>query len=155
MNSHELNEEETNKNVVRRIYQECLNEGKLEVAEQMIAPGFVSPGPDGGTGPEAFKTTASRLRNAFPDIHFNLQDLTAENDRVALRWTWEGTHLGAFMRFPPTGKRVRQEAQVMYRLAAGKIVSAVIQVDRLGFLQQLGVLPEIPGILGAPQPATA
>ncbi len=53
------------------------------------------------------------------------------------------------MNIPPTGKQVRQDAMVLYQLADGKVVEVKIQNDRLGFLQQLGLIPEISGIVAA------
>jgi steroid delta-isomerase-like uncharacterized protein len=150
MISDQFNPEETNQAVVRRLYDECLNQGKFEVADQIIAPDFISPGPEGGTGPAGFKKIAGSLRTGFPDIQFTIHEVVAENDRVALRWTWEGTHRGTFMNIAPTGKQVQQEAIVMFRLAEGKITELKAQVDRLGFLQQLGVLPALPVITRTP-----
>ena len=142
MNHSKLNLEEANKATVRRIYQECLNQGNLEVADQLIAPGYVNQSANGGTGPESFKEMANHLRSAFPDIHFTIHDLIAENDRVVVSWTWEGTHQGRFNQFSPTGKRVQQEGNVIYRLEGEKVVDVKVQVDRFGFLQQLGVIPQ-------------
>lgn len=142
MNPSQLNLEETNQAAVRRLYDECLNQGKFEAADQFISPAFTGLGPDGGAGPAGFKAVVTRLRTGFPDIHFTLHDLFAANNRVALRWTWEGTHRGPFMNFPPTEKRVRQEGIVLYRFEGGQVVEARVQFDRLGFLQQLGILPE-------------
>lgn len=155
MATPQFNPEETNKAVVRRIYDECFNQNRLEVADQIFAPDFISPGPDGGTGPAGFKTIASRLLAGFPGLQFTLHEVVAEQDRVAVRWTWAGTHLGSFMNIPATGKPVRQEAIVMFRLAGGKITELKAQVDRLGFLQQLGVIPALPGLAGVPAPVKA
>lgn len=135
--------EVANRAVVTRLYDEAFNQGKLEIADQLISPGFIVPGPNGGgTGPEGFKANARQLLNGFPDIHFTVHDLIAENDRVAVYWTWAGTHQGAFATIPPTGKPVRQEGMVMYRFENGKVAEAKVLFDRLGVFQQLGTFPE-------------
>lgn len=144
MNRPQLNVEEDNKSAVRRLYQECFNAQKYEVADELISPQLVNPGPDGGTGPAGFKANAARLLNAFPDVQFTVHDLIAENDQVAVCWTWEGTHRGVFNNIPPTDRRVRQEGMVMYRLEGGKVTGSKVIFDRLGVFQQLGVTPEKP-----------
>jgi steroid delta-isomerase-like uncharacterized protein len=152
----EIDTEKANKAAVRRLYDECLNQGKFEAADVMIAPGFIAPGPDGGAGPAGFKSNAMRLRTAFPDVHFTLHDLIAENDCVALHWTWEGTHRGTFANIPATGKRARQEGMVMYHFEAGKVAAAKLIFDRLGVFQQLDALPELAGVPAVtPQPITS
>jgi steroid delta-isomerase-like uncharacterized protein len=143
MSKIQMNNEETNKASLRRLYNECLNEGKFEAAHELISLKFAIPSPTGGTGPESFKAFTKILRTAFPDIHFTVHEIVAEGERVALRWTWAGTHKAPFMNIPATQRRVTQEAVVIYRFESGMVVELNAQVDRLGFFQQLGVLPEM------------
>jgi steroid delta-isomerase-like uncharacterized protein len=145
MTSHELNTEAANQAAVLRLYDECLNQGKYNAADELIAAQFVVPGPDGGTGAEGFKANANRLRTAFPDIQFTVHDIMKEDNRVALYWTWEGTHRGEFAKIPATGRRVRQEGMVLYHFENGKVVQAKVLFDRLGVFQQLGAQPALPG----------
>lgn len=155
MNDLQLNSEEENKTAILRLYHEYFNQGKQEVADQLISPGFVAPGSDGDSSPAGFKANAARLLTAFPDIHFTVHDLIAENDRVAVYWTWEGTQRGFFNNIPPTERRVRQEGMVIYRLENGKVTEARPIFDRMGVLQQLGVLPGKPGVSTAAKPGIA
>lgn len=149
-NSHHA---ETNKAAVRRLYEECINQGKFEIADELIAPEFITPGSDGDTGPAGFKANVARLRTGFPDVLFTLHNLLAEKDQVALYWTWEATHQGAFAGIPATGKPVRQEGMVIYRFKAGKAVAAKLVFDRLGVFQQLGVTPGLPAVPEVSKPA--
>jgi len=142
MSSEKLNLEESNRAAVVRLYEEGINQGKLEVADQIIAPGYVAAGPQGGNGPEGYKATVRHLLAGFPDIQFTVQNLVAEKDRVAVYWTWTGTHQGSFATVPPTGKRVHQEGMVLYRFEDGKVAEAKVLFDRLGVFQQLGNFPE-------------
>jgi steroid delta-isomerase-like uncharacterized protein len=148
MTTPELNTEEANRAAILRLYEECLNQHKLELADQLIAPGMITRGPNGGFGPEAYKRNVAPLLTAFPDIHFVVHDVVTQDDRVAVYWTWEATHRGSFNNIPPTGKRVKQEGMVMYRLADGQAIEAKVVFDRLGVFQQLGVPPQSP----APKP---
>ena len=78
---------------------------------------------------------------AFPDLHFTVEDLIAEGDKVVARLTVRGTQQGAFMGIPPTGKHVTVTGIDINRLAGGKSVEHWLNMDTLGLLQQLGVIP--------------
>ena len=78
---------------------------------------------------------------AFPDLHFTIEDQIAEGDRVVTRFTARGTHQGAFIGIPPTGKQGVVTGTGIDRFANGKIVEAWFNSDDLGLLQQLGVVP--------------
>jgi predicted ester cyclase len=129
-----------NKQVVRSIYEDCINTGNLAALAKFVDASYV--GPNGERGPEGFASTVNGLRAGFPDIHFTIEDLIADGDRVALRWKWEGTHQNSFRGFEPTGKRVTNTALAIYELRAEKVVRAWLQTDRLGFLEAVGALPE-------------
>jgi predicted ester cyclase len=113
---------EENKALFRRTYEELLNGGDLSVADQLVAPDFVNheapPGRD--RGPESMRGLAVMLRTAFPDLHFEIEELVAEGDVVAGRLTMSGTHEGPLMGTPPTGRSVRQEHMHFVRFKDGK-----------------------------------
>jgi predicted ester cyclase len=129
---------ELNKQHVRAIYERALNQGELSILREVIAADFVGIG--GATGPASIEATLGALRAGFPDIHYTVEDVLAEGDRVAIRWRWEGTHRGAFREFAATNKRVADTGIAVYQLRDGMIVRAWIQTDRLAFLQQIGVV---------------
>jgi predicted ester cyclase len=79
---------------------------------------------------------------AFPDIHENTEDVIAEGDRVAVRGYFTGTHNGEFMNIPATGKQINVAYMATYRLENGKVVENWVQMDMLGMMQQLGVIPQ-------------
>jgi predicted ester cyclase len=81
------------------------------------------------------------LREAFPDLHFTVEDQIAAGDRVVTRWAGTGTHEGEFQGIPPTGRKVRISGIDIDRFASGKVVECWPEVNELGLLQQLGVLP--------------
>jgi steroid delta-isomerase-like uncharacterized protein len=82
------------------------------------------------------------LRTAFPDWHSTPEELIAEGDYVAERWTGRGTHRGAFQGIAPTGRQVEVPGVVFYRIAKGKIVEFRGSFDMMRMLQQLGAFPE-------------
>jgi steroid delta-isomerase-like uncharacterized protein len=139
---------EKNKEIVRKIYEDCLNTGKVELLDQFVAEDYV--GVAGQIGPVAFAGLIKELRQGFPDIQWTVEDLLAEEDRVMVRWKWQGTHLGAFRGFPVSQKCFVSTAIVIYQLRDNKVVQAWMENDRLGFLQQMEVVPQDLGV--APQP---
>ena len=133
---------EENKAQFRRVF-DMINTGKLDNAGELIATDYVyhSPGSPDMRGPEGFKQLISMYRAAFPDLLMVIDDMLAEGDRVAVRWTATGTHRGELMGIPPTGKRVTTSGLIISRFAGGKVVEDHEVIDSLGMMQQLGVVP--------------
>lgn len=135
------------KAAIRQIYEVCLNTGNLELAPRLFADDYV--GPTGEIGPAGFATTIQRLRTGLPDIRVEIQDLGADGDRVWVRWKWVGTHRGTLRGFPATGRRVENTGMTMYELRGGRVVRSWVESDRLGFLQQIGVVADDAGLRAA------
>ena len=81
------------------------------------------------------------FRAAFPDLHCTVEDEIIDGDRIAAHWTLRGTHEGAFLGSPPTGRTVEVQGIFFARTAGGRIVENWIVLDQLGMLQQLGIVP--------------
>ena len=81
------------------------------------------------------------MRAAFADLRFNIEEQIAEGDKVLTRFEWTGTHQGAFLGVPATGRPVKVWGMVIDRLERGKIKDTRILMDMLGLTVQLGVLP--------------
>jgi predicted ester cyclase len=92
-------------------------------------------------GPTGYLAIIAMMRGGFPDIQWTLEEMIAEEDKVAARFTMRGTHDGAFFRVPPTGEKIAVQAMNFYRLADGEIVGERGQPDLLGLLQQIGAAP--------------
>ena len=132
---------EENKALVNRFVEEFWNEGNMSAADELMAPDAKIHLPTGEVvNPEGLKSFAAMWRGAFPDWHSTVEELIAEEDRVAERWTGRGTHLGELQGIPPTGKRVEAPGSVFYQIADGKIVEFRGQLDMMGLMQQLGVI---------------
>ena len=133
---------EQNKALVRRAVDEIWNRGNFAVLDELVASDFVvHMPPDDIHGPEGVQQFFTMLRNAFPDIHFTVEDQVAEGDKVVTRWTARGTHTGEFQGIPPTGKQSRLEGIDLDRIANSKAVECWSNMNELDLLQQLGVLP--------------
>jgi len=98
----------------------------------------LTPGIDPGTGLYYLKDLAQSLFDAFPDVHFVVEELIQLGDRLAVRATLEGTPEGEFAGISATGKRMKVYDFVMYRISDGKITEVWSLVDMQGLRDQLG-----------------
>ena len=135
-----------NKKVIGRFVEEVMNQGRLERINDLVTSDFVEldPFPGQQPGREGLKAVVALFRAAFPDIHWVIEEMIAEEDRVASRFTWSGTHRGEFMGVPPTGHSVVVKGMVIDRLAGGKMVESRILLDAMALMRQLGAIPSPP-----------
>lgn len=135
-----------NKAIVRRLIDEMVNERDLAAADELIATDFVLRRPDGselGRGPAGWKEFLRSQQSAFPDRHCTIDDILAEGDKVAVRWTQTATHRGDYLGIPATGKECTTTGISIYQIAEGNIEEIWVNQDTLGLMQQLGVIPKI------------
>src|SRR5205823_14624824 len=92
-------------------------------------------------GIEGSKQFIAMYLTAFPDVHFTVEDIIAEGDKVVTRLTVRGTQQGAFMGIPATGKQTTSTGIDINRIVDGKSVEHWLEMDTLGLLQQLGAVP--------------
>ncbi len=135
---------EENKALIQRFVEEAFNRGNLDVADEIYAPNFISHEPTGPEerSPEYVKQFVNTYRTAFPDGHTTIENLIAEGDEVAYRWTFRGTHQGELMGITPTGKEVTITGITIDSISGGRIAEEWNNFDQLGMLQQLGVVPD-------------
>jgi C-1 hydroxylase len=88
------------------------------------------------------KVVVSDFMSAFPDLHFEIDDIFGENDRVVTRMTANATHSGAYLGFPPTGKKINCSVMGIARIEDGKIAEHWGVTDELAMMAQIGMLPE-------------
>jgi steroid delta-isomerase-like uncharacterized protein len=132
-----------NKVIAHRIFEEVGSQGNFAVIDEAISPNFVyrtSAFPE-FHGPGGFKEFFTEHRKTFPDLHYTVEDVVAEGDKVVARWTASGTHTGDMMGIAPTGKLVKAPGITIFRFAHGHIVEGRTVWDALALLQQLGVVP--------------
>ncbi len=133
---------EQNKAISRR-WREESDKGNWSIAEEFISPNFVMHMPGiPSLNAEAALHMLKVFYAAFPDARHTFEDFVAEGDKVALRFTFSGTHTGEFQGIPPTGKPVAISGSVVDRIVNGKIVEHWSLIDTMGLMQQLGVIPE-------------
>ena len=132
---------EDNKALVRRAF-DALNQRNWAAFYELVASDIVfHVASTTDQGFEAYKQFVSMNYTAFPDLHFIVEDLIAEGDRVVTRYTGQGTHQGDLMGFAPTGKQVNVTNILITRIANDKAIEQWLNFDALGMLQQVGVIP--------------
>ena len=100
---------EENRALIQRFVEEVFNHGNLDVVDDIYAPDYVghtAGSPEQTLGPEGVREFVELYRSAFPDLHTTIEDIVAEGDKVAYRWTAVGTHRGEFLGFAPSNNRV-------------------------------------------------
>jgi len=131
-----------NEAVVRRFYEQMNNERKNELADELFTADhqFHDPQVPGGVGPAAMAETVAAYQEGV-DGHWAIEEIFSTGDRVVVRWTGSGTHVGIINGIPPTGRKISVDAITIHRMADNKIAETWEVWDTLGFLQQLGVVP--------------
>jgi predicted ester cyclase len=129
-----------NKEIIRSLYANVFNGGKTELLEQIVSPDYENS--KGMKGIEAFRKTVTELSTAFPDAQWTLTAMVAEGNQVFIRHKLIATHKGVFQDIAPTNKPFTSLGMVLYEFKDGKIIHSDVLTDRLGFLQQLEVIPQ-------------
>lgn len=126
-----------------RLFTEAFNQGNLAAVEELLAPDSIIHIPAWGmpNNRMGLKQLIAIFRAAFPDLHCTVEDEIREGDRFAAHWTIRGTHMGSFLRNPPTGRTIEAKGIIFARTEKGRIVENWILIDQFGLLQQLGVVP--------------
>ncbi len=122
---------------------EVFEDPESPVLDEVLSPDIVIHAPEGPPlhGSQAAREMIRGMRQAFPDMTFEIDDIITEESKVACRWTVRGTHRGEFMGVPPTGKSVEIDGIEIARVEDGKFVEDWLLWDALGLLRQLGALP--------------
>lgn len=135
--------EQRNRAVVERFLEEVVNQKNPAAALAGCSPDLVWHGGILGEASDlpGFQSLLAAIFASFPDLHVEVHDTIAEQDRVAVRLTLRGTHLGEFQGVPPTGKKVTSAGMNTFRIVDNQIVEQWWQNDLLGVMRQLDALP--------------
>lgn len=133
---------ESIKDAARRYYDAVLNRGDIDLLDDLAAADYVEhdPLPGQGDGRQGLKDRVTMIATAFSQT-FTIEDVIAEGDRVVVRWTGSGTHVGEFMGIPPTGRSFTIAGIDIHRIEGGRMAEHWHVVDQLSLLQQLGLIP--------------
>ena len=134
---------EKNKELARRWSDEIWGKGSPDAVDELLAAEFVfNYAPPGvGSDLEGYKKTVTMWSEPFSDISCTVEEMIAEGNKVAVRWTWRGTHTGEYMGVSPTGKEMKVTGISILHIKDGNIVEEWGEMDNLGMMQQLGLVP--------------
>ncbi len=129
--------------IVSGFIEEVLNQGNIDATDKFFHEDMVEQVPFPGQGPgiEGLKGVLRDMRAAFPDMHWTIEEQLSDADRVLTRFEWTGTHEGAFLGVPASGRAVRVWGMVIDRVQDGKIKESRIIMDALGLMMQIGAIP--------------
>jgi predicted ester cyclase/quinol monooxygenase YgiN len=135
---------EDNVALFRQFIDEVVNQGNLDIIDQLFSPDFVEheelpPGMPANR--EGVKLLFTQLHGAFSNLHGDIEGTMAQDDRVMFRMRWHATHTGDFFGVPPTGKDVSFQVIDEVRVENGKLVEHWGLLDLFGIMSQLGVIP--------------
>lgn len=134
---------EANRALMQR-FTEFINTASEKLAAELISPNVVFHIPGRSEpmrGPAGYLAVIGMMRGGFPDIQWTLEEMIAEGDKVAARFTMRGTHRDTFFGVPPSTKKIQVQAMNFYRFSSGQIVEEHGQPDLLGLMQQIGAIP--------------
>ena len=130
------------KKSLERMFEEIINQGKLDVADELFAENFVDHGPMGDIeGREAFKGLVAQWREAVPDVHCRVENVIVDGDRAAWLVRTTGTHTGDGLGFPATGKRFETVSANIGQFRDGLAAEHWSEQGIFPMLLQLGLLP--------------
>jgi len=115
-----------NKALMRRIYEDMWNQADPFIAAKIFAQ------------PEGVERFVSQFLLSFPDLQHTIEEMIAEDDRVAVRFSAHGTNAGQWLRFAPTGKAIHYTGVTLARIAGGKIIEHHTCWDKMGLVEQIG-----------------
>ncbi|NUK07579.1 ester cyclase [Streptomyces lunaelactis] len=125
--------------LMRTAYQ-SVESGDLDAAAQMLTENFIAnvPGsPDPLHGREIWRLGTQAMKDAFPDLKINVQDMFSVGDKVTVLVHFQGTHQGAFQQFEATGRQVSYRSIEVYRIEGDKIAEEWVAPDMLSLMQQI------------------
>jgi steroid delta-isomerase-like uncharacterized protein len=138
---------EANKELMQRWFQEVWTSGRASAIDEMFAENGVAHGLSGDDsdlhGPAEYKPFFETFRSGFPNLVIDVDDLIAEGDKVAVRFTLRAKHEGECLGVKPTHRPVVATGLCIARIEEGKIAEAWNAFDFMTVLRQMDALPAI------------
>jgi len=134
---------ERNAALARRYFEEVWNRGNVDALDELLAPNYVNhtpSTPNPPPGPQGLKPIVRAIRQAFPDLHYEIKDVIATPDSVAIRVVMTGTHRGDLFGVAPTGRTIKVDQVNIEHIERGRIVEHWRVTDELSLMRQIGVV---------------
>jgi Predicted ester cyclase len=130
-----------NKDNIRRMFNDIINDGKLDLVDELFDPEFTSETPQGTLDRDGFRGYVAAWRSGFPDIHCEVDDLIEEGNQVAWSVRATGTHNGEFMGIAATGNAVDFDSLNIGEFRNGKGYRHKVLMNDMKMMSQLGIKP--------------
>ena len=132
---------EETEGIVKRFIEECLNRRDLDLVNQLFSPDYVNYAATQDISPdlEGYKQRIAYMFTSFPDLHVKIEDIFSDEDKVGIRLTASGSHMGDLMGFSATGRYAEWTAIAIYQVSDGKILKRWENRDDLGLMEQLAI----------------
>jgi steroid delta-isomerase-like uncharacterized protein len=129
--------------VLRQWYQELWDKWNISAADTLFTDNYRLhlPGSAAALDRDATKGVVKMFSVAFPDLQHTVDEMVAEGNTVAARWSVQGTHRGDFQGIAPTGEQVKVSGTTVHHMENGKITETWLTFDTMDLLQQLGAVP--------------
>jgi predicted ester cyclase len=125
---------------IRRMFDEIINQGRLELVDELFDPDLRTTTPQGPLDRDGFRAYVQAWRTGFPDVRCEVGDVIEQGDRIAWAVTASGTHTGEFMGIPPPGRSVRFDSLNQATMRDGRGWRHQVVMDTLALMTQLGVV---------------
>ena len=134
--------EQQNIQIANRVWNEVWHRGDFSVVDELFDDKFIRHDLDStqGQGKTQNVEFIQRMISTFPDLHYTVEDVIAKDDKVVMRYRFDGTNLGNALGFGPTGKKVNYTGIIIQRFENGKIVEQWTETNLLGLFRQLGIV---------------
>lgn len=139
-----LRNEDQNRKIIQRYYEEVWNQGKLEVLDELLAANYINHTPsvpDPLPGPDGLKPIVSAIRKGFPDLHYEIKDIIVNDSMAVARVIMTGTHQNKLFNLSPTGKKISVNQINIEKIKNGKVIEHWRVTDELTMMKQLGFVP--------------
>lgn len=138
---HSPDSRSNNETIIRRYYNEVWNAGKLNVLDELLAKEYINHTPSTPhppKGPEGLKPIVAAIRQAFPDLHYEIKDVIVNDTMAVARVIMTGTQTNSLFGLAPSGKKVSVNQITIEKIIKGKIVEHWRVTDELTLMKQLG-----------------
>lgn len=132
-----VSQQETNKAVARRVFDEIFNQGRFQVADEIYAPDFVNHGLDGNASLQEDQAAVHWEKRALPDLNMTVNPMVAEGDLVTVVWTLRGTNTAAASPLPATWAKIEVRGITVWRIVDGRIREEWTSFDMLMVIRQV------------------
>ena len=132
-----------NKNLMKK-FEKMINTADVELADELVdnnAPFYTPASPEPLYGAKGYLSVVYWMRKGFSDVQWHIEDLVADEEKVAVKWDLTGTHDGEFMGIAPTGKKISVSVMNFYYFNKdGKVINDVASEGMIGILRGIGAI---------------